>query len=660
MPSSVDRHEELGRTAVRQALGALTGVVPLGVVAVDPEGRTWYGSQRWQDVSGGTEERSRGRPWYEAVHPDDREAVAARWQSRLDRRGQLGEFRIVAPDGTLRECRAETVAMVGAGGSIDGYLVIVSDAQPPADTPADTPTLSTPHLLSAVLEHSPDIITIINADGSWRWSSGSALRLLGHQQDFDPMEGMFSLMHPLDVPVARRALSRAISGELRRDERPELRLRAADGSWRTMEAVVDVLLDEPSVRGLVVHLRDITDRLRAREALEASSRRLVDLIVSMHMPAVLEDEHRRVVLANQAFLDLFHVEMTPEALVGRTLESVGVSAAQTIVEPADAERVIEEIRASGERTEGVRFVLMDGRTIECDFVPVVVQGVDRGHLSTYRDITHHARAEAERERLLASEREENRRLAEMDAYRSESIAAVSHELRTPLTSIVGYTQLLRSMLDPAQVPEEVACLDAIVRNVDRLLRLAGDVVALDSLESRTLPLPVSAVDVPATVRRAVATIAPEAAAKSISVDVEVVRGAAVDGDEDRLAQLFENVLSNAVKFTLPGGTVRVVAMPSGEGWEVVVADSGIGIPEDELEMLFSRFFRASNARRRGFPGSGLGLSVARAIAERHGGWVSVRSTVGVGTAVTIWIGDVSDDDAGRGVPAEDGAPERSS
>jgi PAS domain S-box-containing protein len=644
MPSSRDRHDDERRAAVRQALGALTGVVPLGVVAVDPEGRIWYQSQRWQDFSGLDDDAARGRPWYLTVHPDDRETVAARWADVFERRGRLGEFRGIGIDGVVRTCRATSVAMVRAGGTIDGYLVVASDAGAPLDDVQTPSALSTPHLLSAVLEHSPDIITILNADGTWRWSSGSAVRLLGHQEGFDPKEGMFGLMHPDDVAGARQALARAIAGEMRPDERLELRLRGADGTWRSMEALLDVLLDEPAIRGVVVHLRDVTDRLRALEELEASSRRLANLVVSMHTPAVLEDEHRLVVLANQAFIDMFRLSSTPEELRGRTLASAGVTPDRRVAEPPDAERIFQRIRASGRRTEGMRFVLVDGRTIEFDFAPVAVNGVNRGHLSTFRDVTDQARAEAERERLLASEREENRRLTEMDVYRSESIAAVSHELRTPLTSIVGYTQLLRSMLDPASSPDELACLDAIVRNVDRLLRLAGDVVALDSLESRALPLPVAPVDVPQAVRQAVHTIAPEASATSIEITVETIPGPTLLGDEDRLGQLLENILSNAVKFTPPEGRVSVVAEPWRNGWRVVVTDSGIGIPEHELEMLFLRFFRASNARRRGIPGTGLGLSVARAIAERHGGTVSVRSVVGVGTTVTVWVGDVSEDD----------------
>ncbi len=692
MTTTQDRLDEERRAAVRQALGALSGLVPFGLIAVDPEGRPWYLSQRWMDLSGAGSE-ARDRPWFAAVHPDDEEGVAQRWRETVERRGRLGEFRVVGPDGTVRRCRGETVAMLGAQGEVVGRLVVITDATsstgPVADedpwagvgVDAGWPSLATPHLLDVVLDHAQDVITILNADGSWRWSNGGAIRLVGHQAEFDVAEGIFSLVHPEDREHVRALLGRAVEGELA-DEVPfELRLRASDGTWRWMEGSLDPRLDEPAIRGFVVHLHDITERRSAQDALEAANRRLVDLIESLQTAVMLEDEDGRVVHVNQAFVELFRLNDPPDFLVGRTLASVGLSAGRLVAEPADAELLLRELRERGERRDGVRVMLLDGRALECDFVPIVVQGAYRGYLSTYRDVTGQARAEAERERLLASEREENRRLAELDAYRSESLAAVSHELRTPLTSIVGYTHLLRNTIDPTASAEEAAYLDAIARNVDRLLRLAGDVVALDSLETRAMPLPVSPVNVLEVVERAVRTISPQAADRSIDVKVETEPGPVVQGDEDRLAQLVENLLANAVKFTLPQGRIVVRAVPlvgappGGErtpapssapaapatssgadasptpAWELTVADTGIGVPEDELSMLSTRFFRASNARRRGLPGSGLGLSVARAIAERHGGNLSVSSIVGVGTTVTVRFGDVVDD-LGDGTPAD--------
>jgi PAS domain S-box-containing protein len=683
--------DEASRAAARRALGALSVVAPVGIVAVDPDGRSWYHNQRWEDFSGTPGRSLRSRPWYLAVHADDADDVAARWKSSVDRQGRFGAFRTIGPDGAVRHCEGQTVPMVDGEGETDGYLIVIVDADPTgtAADPTGTagtavgPVLSGAQLLDVVLDRSLEIVTILNPDGSWRWSSGGALRLIGHQADFDPQDGIFRLLHPDDVDAARGVFARAVAGEIDPDERFEMRLRTADGSWRYMEVIVESQVDHPAIRGIVVHARDVTRRHDTLAALEASNRWLSGLIDSMQTGVVLEDEQRAVVLVNQAFVDLFHLPFRPDDVCGRTLESIGLSVAKLVVDPPDAADAAVRLRAQPERIAGVRATLVDGRTLECDFVPMYVHGTYRGHLSTYRDITNQALAEAERERLLASERDENRRLAEMDAFRSESLAAVSHELRTPLTSIVGYTQLLGNLLDrngvaDADATEQVACLDAIVRNVNRLLRLAGDLVGLDSLESRALPLDVSPVDIAAAVRHAERTIAPDAAARSVAVELDVTDGPPLVGDADRLTQLFENILSNAVKFTPADGRVTVRAAPIGDGvdggggadgeggggpggsrgaggdgrggggdddsdggddsedgWEVEIADTGIGIPDDEQALLFSRFFRASNARTRGLPGTGLGLSVAKAIIDRHGGTISIRSIVGAGTCVLV-------------------------
>jgi len=642
LPSSGNLNDEESRAAVRRALGAISAVVPVGLVAVDPDGLSWYHNQRWEDFSGITGRSLRDRPWYLAVHPDDVADVAARWPGAGHRPGRFGGFRVVGADGTVRQCEGETVPMVGLDGGVDGYLIVITDAD--TGGPSGSPALSGVQLLDVVLDRSHDVITILNPDGSWRWSNSGALRLIGHQADFDPQTGIFSLIHPDDVDAARDAFARALVGEVAPDERFEMRLRAADGSWRYMEALVDGLVDDPAVRGIVVHARDVTERRQVLAELEASNRWLSGLIDGMQTGVVLEDEHRVVVLANQAFVDLFHLPFRPQELEGRTLASIGLSPGRIVADPPDADEAASRVRAMPDRLTGVRITLVDGRTLECDFVPMYVNGTYQGHLSAYRDVTHQALAEAEQERLLASERAENRRLAEMEAYRSESLAAVSHELRTPLTSIVGYTQLLRNMVDPTGAAEEVEYLDAIVRNVDRLLRLTGDLVGLDSLESRALPLTVSPVDIPGALRRSEQTVAAETAIKAITVRFDLADGPPLSGDDDRLAQLFDNLLSNAVKFTPPDGHITLRAVPIPEGWEVEVSDTGIGIPEEEQDLLFTRFFRASNARTRGLPGTGLGLSVAKAIVDRHDGSIAVRSAVGSGTAVLIWLRNVGDDD----------------
>jgi signal transduction histidine kinase len=121
------------------------------------------------------------------------------------------------------------------------------------------------------------------------------------------------------------------------------------------------------------------------------------------------------------------------------------------------------------------------------------------------------------------------------------------------------------------------------------------------------------------------------------VQVAAAHGPPIQADLLRLQQVLDNLLSNAIKFSSQGGRVRVEASLAGQMWQIDVTDDGIGIPADELGQLFGRFVRASNARTAGLPGTGLGLSVVKAITELHGGHVELRSTVGSGTTFSVYL-----------------------
>ena len=636
--TTIQSRTEERRAAVRQALGALSGLISIGLVAVDADGRSWYHNQRWEDTSGITGISLRGQPWYLAVHPEDRERVAGLWSDQARLRGRFGGFRVVDTTGEVRACVGETIPMVEADGTVSGYLIMVVDE----DT-TETQALSSGRIMEAVLEQSEDIITILNPDGSWRWSSGGALRLIGHQVEFDPAQGIFPFIHPDEVDGARKLIDRLTAEGGHPTERFEYRVRAADGTWRTMEALIDVLIDDPAVGGIVVHARDVTERRQTLLDLEASNQRLANLVTSMSTAVVLEDEERVVLLANRAFVDLFRLDMEPADLEGETLAAFGLAGDKLVFDPLDAAQHIATRLAERRPTQGDRVTLFDGRILEVDYVPMFVGQIYRGQLWLYRDVTDQARAEAERERLLASEREEHRRVAEIDAYRSEYLASVSHELRTPLTSIVGYTQMLRDLLQQRGASEELEYTAVIERNVERLFRLAGDLLLLDSLESGAITVHAAAVDVAHLVRHAIHAIAPEAAARGVRVGVDVGPGPPLSGDADRLGQLFDILLSNAVKFSESGGEVRFGAAPTSEGWEFEISDTGIGIPDGDQQLVFSRFYRGSNARTRGIPGRGLGLSIAHAVVELHRGSISVRSTIGSGTTFSVQLRGVSDD-----------------
>jgi PAS domain S-box-containing protein len=532
------------------------------------------------------------------------------------------------------------------------------DEREPDDAHESEPDSLAERLLRTLLDNSTEIITVFNPDGSWRYSNAAATRLLGVIPDFDPVTGVLKLLHADDAPMAPDILRRIQANELPPDETFEVRIRGHDGEWRYLESTGENLVDDPVVQGLVIRSKDVTERREVAVRLREANERLITLIGSLYIAALVEDTDRVIVLTNEAFVDLFELRGPPGALVGRTLAELGPELSRRFGDPTRVpgpDRVTRILR-DRRRVIGDRIAMLDGRVLERDYVPIFVDHEYRGHLWLFRDISAQARNEAEWTQLLATQRQENDRLVELDRVKASFLAEISHELRTPLTSILSFTDLLRDGVGRDEPAEQVEFLDVITRNADRLLRLVDDLVLLDRAETGILPMEWGTFDVAAVVHTAVTTFAHRAESQQISLESHLGEGPLVFGDAQRIAQLLDVLLSNAIKFTPEGGWVKVTAAANEEHWFISVADTGIGVPQDEREALFERFYRASNARAARIPGSGLGLSVARAIARLHRGEISIGNGEAGGSVVlfTLPFGSLPDLEAAAAADPDPG------
>jgi signal transduction histidine kinase len=256
----------------------------------------------------------------------------------------------------------------------------------------------------------------------------------------------------------------------------------------------------------------------------------------------------------------------------------------------------------------------------------------RSHPDRLRDETGRAVEESAR----ASTDQAGTDEATKGQQRAQFLAAVSHELRTPLTSIISFSELLRGEAGGLS-PDGVRFLSIIERNADRLLRLIDDVLMLNRIEAGGLPLDLAEIELPELAADAVKSAVPGAARSGVTVSLDAGEGPLVSADPRRIAQVLDNLIGNAVKFSHVDGLVRVRLRYADDTWRIDVSDTGIGIPPEEAARLFGPFVRASNARIAGLPGTGLGLAIVKLLVEMHDGYVTVDSVLNQGTTVSVFL-----------------------
>jgi PAS domain S-box-containing protein len=258
-------------------------------------------------------------------------------------------------------------------------------------------------------------------------------------------------------------------------------------------------------------------------------------------------------------------------------------------------------------------------------------GEFRGFRGTARDVTELR----ERESALLAAKE----LAEIASRsKSEFLANISHELRTPLNAIIGFSEIMRDQIfGPIGSPQYREYLGDVLESAHHLLELINDILDLAKAEAGKLELAEEQVDVGAVVRATVRLVRERVQRAGLELSVNAAEGLPiVQADERKLKQILLNLLSNAVKFTGEGGAIAVAAGLDGRGDLILsVTDSGIGIAPGDLALALAPFGQVEGSLNRKHEGTGLGLPLSRAMAELHGGELTLESTLGKGTTVRV-------------------------
>jgi signal transduction histidine kinase len=251
---------------------------------------------------------------------------------------------------------------------------------------------------------------------------------------------------------------------------------------------------------------------------------------------------------------------------------------------------------------------------------------------TFAELTEH---NSRLERAVA-------RLEELDRLKSNFLATMSHELRTPLTSVIGYAEMMAEGLAGPITQEQRDYLATILGKADQLLGMITSVLDVAALETGPLALERSRLSLAELVASEVATFTPSAGKRGIAIQLESRGDTIVVGDKKKIRQVVSSLLSNAVKFTPDRGKVGVAVRPGplspheggaddARAIQLVVSDSGIGIPRDHVAKIFEPFFQVDSSSTRAFGGTGLGLTLAKAYVEAHGGRIWVDTSPGQGS-----------------------------
>ncbi len=387
--------------------------------------------------------------------------------------------------------------------------------------------------------------------------------------------------------------------------------------WRHMEQWMDDLAEGRPPGGMVflnagrfsalTHLLEKLaaeqERLRRRSAREEFNLRTI--LASMAEGVMVVDAQHVLRLVNPSFIGLFEPKGDP----------LGQTVLQLLREP-ELEEMISAALATGEPQ--TRDVAISGgrpaRHFAVHSVPMRGQAGEPGVVTIFRDIT---------------------RLKQLEDVRREFVANVSHELRTPLSIFHGFLENLRD--DPGMARDEQAEVFAILsKHSQRLNALLDDLLTLARLESRQEGLHTEEIAVREFLHGVSADWESKIAKKNLSLTLDVAADLPpLFADPLRLEQVLNNLLENAVKYTVPGGRVRLRASCADGQMELRVEDSGLGIPPADLPHIFERFYRADKARTREQGGTGLGLSIVKHIAQTHGGSVTAESSYGVGTTIIV-------------------------
>jgi len=555
--------------------------------------------------------------WTRSIHPDDRERVRA----AATRRHELGtpfaeDYRMMTRDGRTVWVSDVATPIRDTTGKFLCWQGMALDITARKD--AEEALTASEALFRAAFENAPIGMALISPDWRLLAVNRADCELLGYTEDELLATTFLGATHPDDIAITRAVVTRALAGEGDQYQLEKRYLRK-DGQTIWVHLSVSLIRDEDGApRYFISQAQDITARKEAEADLHATQQRTRDVLERISDGFYALDRAWRFTYLNHAAERI--LDERREALLGRVIWETFPTLKDTPLAEA-YQQVMDEGNAA----------IFEFYSPRLDrWFEVRAHSSAEGLSAFFCDITERKRVDDEIRAALEAARTAQRTTGQF-------LAMMSHELRTPLQAILGYADFLLHGPSGALTREQAEDIGYIEQGARRMSALVDQMLDLSRIEAGRLQLVLEPVDLSQVIEQVRQDIAPQAAAKDLDLDIDVPPSPPlIRGDPVRLHQILLNLVSNAVKFT-ERGSIRVSVTEVDGGVDVAVQDTGIGIVAETLPHIFEAFRQADSTVNRRYGGAGLGLAIARQLAELMGGQISVVSHPGDGSTFTLHL-----------------------
>ena len=620
--TALDEAETKFRSLVEQ----LPAIVSLN--AHDKISSPLYVSPQIEEILGYTPDEYTADPafWLQTVHPADVEQVLA----EIARTNDTGEpfrleYRRITRDGRVIWILDEGVLVRDNAGRPLYWQTVqldVTDRKRAAEDLAQSE-----ERFRTAFDHAAIGMSLVDLDGRFLRVNPALCGLTGYSEAELLTKSFQEITHPEDLQADLAQVKRQLAGEMRAFQMEKRYLRK-DGEFIWIRLNSALMRD---ARGAPLHfigqLEDITERKRAEETVRKSEARFRSLISNAtDIITILDAE------------GVIHYESPPiERILGYHREELQGLNAFEFVHPDDRAATWAAFqRAIADPgfvpTVEFRFRRRDGSWgwLESTGTNLLADPDVRGFVVNSRDVTERKRANEELQSALEAAKAANQ-------AKGVFLDMMSHELRTPLQAVLGYSEFLLEGSEGLLTTEQREDLGYIHKAAGRMIALINQTLDLSRMEAGRLELAAEPVDLVQVIEQVRQDVAPQSAVRGLALRIDLPSSLpSVIGDPERLRQVLLNLVGNAVKFT-EEGSVSVTAVPTAGGVEVIVTDTGIGIPAEAMPFIFDEFRQVDNGLTRRHGGAGLGLAIARKLTEQMGGSISVNSDVGSGTTITLHL-----------------------